>query len=230
MSTEQPFARDEPTLEFLVILGLKPPVSVEDVKQAYLDKAKTAHPDRGGDAQAFIRLHEAFEQATEYARFKAGRMQWLSGWVEQYAEQQALIDETKALGGETQVESVEWLGQTIGTDFATVMDRLVGLRLSGPKIDDAVIIQLASKLRRQAGLHRLELVNTRVTAVGLQQLHRCESLRHLDLSGTKVGAAAVESLVRDLDRLETLVLCDTGIGWAARLKLRLAHRDLEIVA
>ena len=98
MSTDRPFSPKEPALEFLAVLGLKPPVSVEDVKQAYIDKAKTAHPDRGGDAQAFMRLHEAFEQATEYARFKAGRMQWLSGWVEQYAEQQELVDEIKSLG------------------------------------------------------------------------------------------------------------------------------------
>ena len=84
--------------EFLVVLGLRQPVTVEDVKQAYLEKAKLAHPDHGGNVQQFIALQKAFEQATEYAKFKAGRMKWLSGWVEQYAEQQALIDELKALG------------------------------------------------------------------------------------------------------------------------------------
>jgi hypothetical protein len=228
MSSEREASRDDQRLEFLAILGLKPPVTVDDVKQAYLDKAKSAHPDHGGNPQEFIRLHEAFEQATEYARFKAGRMQWLSGWVEQYAEQQQLIDEVKALGGEVEVESVDWLGQTIGPDFAAVMDRLAAVRLAGPQVDDATMVQLAGKLRRQAGLHRLALVNTQVTSVGLRQLHRCESLRELDLSGTKVSAQAVESLVQDLDRLESLVLRDTGIGWAARWKLRLAHRDLDI--
>ncbi len=228
MDPDYPTDRDEPPLEFLAILGLKPPVSIEDVKQAYLDKAKTAHPDRGGDTQGFVRLHEAFEQATEYARFKAGRMQWLSGWVEQYAEQQQLIDEIKALGGDVEVESVEWLGQTIGTDFATVMDRLAAVRLSGPKVDDAALVQLGSKLRRQAGLHRLDLINTSVTSIGLQQLHRCESLRHIDLTGTRASAPAIESLLSDLDRLETIVLCDTGIGWAARMKLRLSHRNVDI--
>ena len=146
MHADRPSSRDEQSIEFLAILGLRPPVSVEDVKQAYLDKVKTAHPDRGGDPQGFIRLHEAFELATEYARFKAGRMKWLSGWVEQYAEQQAIVDEIKALGGDVEVDSVESLGQTIGSDFATVMDRLVGIRLSGPKIDDVVIIELAPKL------------------------------------------------------------------------------------
>ncbi len=230
MATEPPSPRDERTLEILAVLGLKPPVSVEDVKQAYLEKAKTAHPDRGGDRQAFVRLHEAFEQATEYARFKAGRMQWLSGWVEQYAEQQALVDEIKALGGATEVESVEWLGQTIGSDFATVMDRLASVRLSGEQVDDEALLSIAPKLRRQAGLHHLALVHTRVTAVGLRELHRCENLREIDLTGTKVSSEAVAALLDALDRLEQLVLKDTGIGWAARLKLRLSHRDVDVTS
>jgi hypothetical protein len=230
MSSDQSSPRDEETLEVLAVLGLKPPVSVEDVKQAYLEKAKTAHPDRGGDPQAFVRLHVAFEQATEYARFKAGRMQWLSGWVEQYAEQQELIEDIKALGGQADVESVEWLGQTIGSDFATVMDRLASVRLSGPKVDDAALLSIAPKIRRQAGLHRLALVNTAVTSVGLRELHRCESLREIDLSGTKVTSEAVNALLGALDRLERLVLKDAGIGWAARLKLRMAHRDVEITS
>lgn len=229
MPADRPSPRDERTLEVLAVLGLKPPVSVEDVKQAYLDKVKTAHPDHGGDPQAFIRLHEAYEQATEYARFKAGRMQWLSGWVEQYAEQQQLIEQVKALGGEVVVESVEWLGQTIGSDFATVMDHLAAIRLSGPQIDDAAFISIAGMLHRQAGLHRLELLNTRVTSVGLRELHRCESLRHLDLSGTKTSAHAVEALLGALDRLESITLRDSGISWATRMKLRLSHRDVEIV-
>jgi hypothetical protein len=172
----------------------------------------------------------AFEQATEYARFKAGRMQWLSGWVEQYAEQQELIEDIKALGGQADVESVEWLGQTIGSDFATVMDRLASVRLSGPKVDDAALLSIAPKIRRQAGLHRLALVNTAVTSVGLRELHRCESLREIDLSGTKVTSEAVNALLGALDRLERLVLKDAGIGWAARLKLRMAHRDVEITS
>ena len=228
MVSDQPFSPKDPALEFLAVLGLKPPVTVDDVKQAYIDKAKDAHPDRGGDPQAFMRLHEAFEQATEYARFKAGRMQWLSGWVEQYAEQQEIINEVKSLGGETEVESVESLGQTLGTDFAAVMDRLARVRLSGQHIDDSTFIPLAERLRRQAGVPCVELVNTSVTGVALRELYRFDSLRHLDLSGTKVAAPVAEGLLGALDRLETLGLRDSGIGWATRMKLKLAYRDVEI--
>ena len=156
--------------DFLVILGLIPPVSVEDVKQAYLDKAKAAHPDRGGSTEEFVRLQNAFEQATEYAKFKAGRMQWLSQWVEQYAAQEQIVNEVRALGGSVDVESCDWLVQSIGSDFATVLDRIHGIKLSGPLVDDAALVNLRSHRRMLTGLKRLELVNTNITSVGLGQL------------------------------------------------------------
>jgi hypothetical protein len=213
-------------LEFLTVLGLAPPVTEEDVKQAYLDKAKTAHPDRGGDVEDFKRLQEAFEQATEYARFKAGRMQWLSRWVEQYAEQEQVVEHIKALGGTAEVKSAESLTRSIGADFAVVLDKIVGIRLSGPKIDDRVILQLAEKRRMLAGLRKLALVNTAITHVGLLQLRTFESLHHLDLNGTQVEPLALEALLRELRQLESLGLDDTGVGWAARMKLRLKFRGL----
>jgi peptidyl-tRNA hydrolase len=203
-------------------------VSEEDVKQAYLDKAKTAHPDHGGDVEAFKRLQEAFEQATEYARFKAGRMQWLSRWVEQYAEQEQVVQQIKALGGTVEVKSSDPLSRSIGPDFAAVLDKVVGIRLSGPKIDDAVVLQLANQRRMLAGLHNLALVDTAVTYVGILQLRTFESLRHLDLSGSSVDLVALEVLLRELRQLETVGLDRTGVGWGARMKLRLKYRGLTI--
>src|SRR5262245_29802834 len=79
--------------EFLVTLGLIPPCMVEDVKQAYLAKVKTAHPDVGGDAGEFRKLQEAFEKATDWARFRASRIAWLSTWVEKYVEQDGVVSE-----------------------------------------------------------------------------------------------------------------------------------------
>lgn len=215
-------------LEFLAVLGLAPPVTEEDVKQAYLDKAKTAHPDHGGDVENFKRLQEAFEQATEYARFKASRMQWLSRWVEQYAEQEQVVEQIKALGGSAEVKSADSLTRSIGVDFAVVLDKVVGIHLSGAKIDDGVILQLAEKRRMLAGLRKLALVDTSITHVGLLQLRTFETLRHLDLSGTSVELLALEALLRELRQLETLDLDRTGIGWATKLKLRLKYRNLTI--
>ena len=214
--------------EFLTVLGLAPPVTEEDVKQAYLDKCKVAHPDHGGDVSEFKRLQEAFEQATEYARFKASRMQWLSQWVEQYAEQEQVIEQIKTLGGSVEVKSSDPLTRSIGPDFAVVLDKVVGIRLSGPKIDDRVILQLAGQRRMLAGLRKLALVDTAVTQAGLLQLRPFEMLRHLDLSGTSVNPVALDALLRELRLLETIVLEGTGIGWPARMKLRLKYRNLTI--
>ena len=51
--------------EFFDVLGLAPPVTVDDIKQAYLEKVKTAHPDRGGEIASFRKLQEAFDQAPQ---------------------------------------------------------------------------------------------------------------------------------------------------------------------
>ncbi|MEX0676818.1 MAG: J domain-containing protein [Pirellulales bacterium] len=215
-------------LEFLTVLGLAPPVTEDDVKQAYLDKCKIVHPDHGGDVNEFKRLQEAFEQATEYARFKASRMHWLSRWVEQYAEQEQVIEQIKVLGGSVEIKSSDPLTRSIGPDFATVLDKVVGIRLSGPKIDDGVVLQLTDQRRMLAGLRKLALVDTAVTYAGLLQLRTFETLRHLDLSGTKVDPVALDALLRELGQLESIVLENTGIGWSSRMKLRLKHRGLTI--
>lgn len=214
--------------EFLVVLGLIPPVTVEDVRQAYLEKAKTAHPDRGGSGDEFVRLQQAFEQATEYARFKAGRMQWLSQWVGQYADQEQVVGEIRALGGSVEIESCDWLTQSIGADFGTVLDRLVTVRLAGPKIDDSVMLHLGTQRRTLVGLQKLALIDTQVTSVGLRELRHFESLRWLDLSGTRVSRWDVQAILQDHNRLESIVLRNTGIGWWSRMRLRFSRRGLAV--
>jgi hypothetical protein len=209
------------------VLGLRLPVTVEDVKQAYLDKAKTAHPDRGGDPKEFIRLQEAFERATEYARFKQGRMKWLSGWVEQYAEQQRMIDRVKELGGKVEIESVDWLAKSIGNDFATVLERIIALVFEGPAINDAVLKEIGEAYRVLGSLQRLELLRTKVTPRGLVYIHRFESLREIDLNGTRTSLIAVELLLRDLPQLEAIGLEGSGLGWWAQSKLRMRYRNVR---
>jgi hypothetical protein len=215
-------------LEFLTVLGLAPPVTEADVMQAYLIKARTAHPDQGGSVEEFKRLQEAFEAATEYARFKSGRMQWLSRWVEQYAEQDKLIERLKSLGGKVDVTSSDPLSRSIGPDFAVVLDKVVGITLSGPQIDDNVITELIGQRRLLAGLRKLSLLDTSVTHVGLLKVRELETLRELDLTGTEVDPTALEPVLRDLRSLETIHLERTGIGWPARVKLRVRYRNLTI--
>ncbi len=214
--------------EFLAILGLAPPVTEEDVKQAYLVKARTAHPDQGGSVEEFKRLQEAFEQATEYARFKSGRMQWLSRWVEQYAEQEKLIELVKSWGGEVDVNASDPLSRSIGPDFAVVLDKLTGIKLVGQQVDDAMIEQLVTRRRMLAGLRKLSLLDTAVTEVGLLKVRELDTLRHLDLSGTNVDAEALDVILPQLQLLETLTLDRTGVGWTTKVKLRVKFRSLTI--
>jgi hypothetical protein len=215
-------------LEFLAVLGLAPPVTEEDVKQAYLVKARTAHPDQGGNVEDFKRLQEAFEEATEYARFKSSRMQWLSRWVEQYAEQDKLIERVKAWGGTVAVQSSDPLGRSIGPDFAVVLDKVTGITLQGTQIDDAIIEELVAEKRMLAGLRKLALLDTAISEVGLLKVRQLDNLRELDLSGTEVDPTALEPVLRDLRSLETINLDRTGIGWPARVKLRVRYRNLTI--
>src|SRR5262245_40591880 len=84
---------------FMIELGLLPPYTADDVRMAYREKAKAAHPDRGGSADDFQRLHEAYEQALEYVKFRSGRRQWLANQVERYTEQEAVVAEVRRRGG-----------------------------------------------------------------------------------------------------------------------------------
>ena len=165
--------------------------------------------------------------ATEYAEFKAGRMQWLSRWVEQYADQQLVVQEIHELGGRVEIESVNWLAQSIGPDFATVLDRIVLLHLAGPKVDDRVLHEVATQRRALSGVRRLELINTTITSAGLSALNDCQSLRYLDLTGTRVNSQAVRVLLHKLPSLETIVLDGTGVGWWSKIRYRWSRPGLS---
>ena len=93
-------------------------------------------------------------------------MQWLSRWVEQYAEQEQLIEEIKTLGGTVDVKSSDPLTRSIGPDFAVVLDKVEGIRLSGAKIDDHTVLRLVELRRMLAGLRKLALVDTAITTRG----------------------------------------------------------------
>ena len=43
------------------ILGLKKSASQEDIKNAFRQKARETHPDRGGSKEEFVKVREAYE-------------------------------------------------------------------------------------------------------------------------------------------------------------------------
>ncbi len=213
---------------FLTTLGLLPPVSEEDVKQAYLVKVRQAHPDHGGSADEFIRIQQAYERALEYVRFKAGRRQWLARWIDNYAEQESVMDEIRRMGGQPTVETCDWVEEEVGPDFATVLDKLIGIRLEGSEVDDRFVSRFAQWHRPLAALRTLELVDTQISSAGAGYLTGLTSLRRLDLSGSSVGPRGAEALIESLPRLEWIGLRGTRVGLLDRLRLRWRHPRLTI--
>jgi len=55
-------AASGPRREDYRVLGVEPGASAEAVRAAYREKARELHPDRGGDAEEFARVNEAYER------------------------------------------------------------------------------------------------------------------------------------------------------------------------
>ena len=56
----------------LSVFGLSLPCTDEELKNAYREKVKTLHPDRGGDKRRFLMLQRHFEEARQYVTDDAG--------------------------------------------------------------------------------------------------------------------------------------------------------------
>ncbi len=50
----------------LAAFGLTLPCKIADVKRVFRARVKQAHPDQGGDAEAFIRLRSAYAEALRF--------------------------------------------------------------------------------------------------------------------------------------------------------------------
>jgi len=57
------FADNPEYLQDLKFLGLEPPCSPEEIKQAFRQKAQDAHPDLGGEHEDFIQLKAVYLRA-----------------------------------------------------------------------------------------------------------------------------------------------------------------------
>ena len=202
--------------ECIAILGLMPPVTLEDVKQAYLVKARTMHPDRGGDPEQFVRLQKAFEDANEYVKFKAGKIEWLASKIDAYAQQQEVVTAAIERGGEARMEEADWLRKSFGDDFGHVADKLVEVRVRGAGADDLFAILLGFRAESLKDLAVLDLAGGPLTDEGLLQLKDLKNLRSLDLRGTAVGKLAAE-IPQWFEQLEFLGLPKGALGLLSRL-------------
>lgn len=172
---------------FLNRLGLALPVTVDDVKQAFYAKARAAHPDHRGDATEFKEVQRAFDEAVAFAERNGKRLPWLGAQMPIYVAQRAVIDRVEQLGGRVSVSELNWLGETVGEDFAQLADRLVQIDLTNLPIGDA---ELNGLLEDPDGVQFVEtilLADTRVGDASVMRLGRAPSLRHVDLRGTRAS-------------------------------------------
>jgi hypothetical protein len=199
-----------------VVLGLAPPVTLEDVKQAYLVRAREAHPDRGGSQEEFVRVQQAFEDATEFVKFKASKLEWLASKIDAYSQQQEVVSETIERGGSVEMEETDWLRKSFGDDFGHVADKLVAVRLPDPKADDVFCILLGFRADSIKDLATLDVAGGTLTDEGLLQLKGLKNLRHLDLRATPISGKLVGELPGWFERLEFLGLPKGSLGMFAR--------------
>jgi hypothetical protein len=213
----------------MATLGLLPPYSLEDVHEAYRTRAKAAHPDRGGDAGQFEKLHEAYERALEYVRFHGSRRRWIGARVEEYLHREAIIAEVQRRGGRVDIEANDWIREELGEEFAQFVDKLVGIHWHGPQVDDEALAYLAQERASLQTLRVLDLAGSRISDRGLRCLQVLTSIDQLDVRGTAVSYRGVRELLPRL-RLRWLNVGGTSIGWWGRARLRWLFPGLKTVS
>ncbi|MEN0111274.1 MAG: hypothetical protein AAF805_11185 [Planctomycetota bacterium] len=177
-------------------LGLQLPVTEQDVKQAYRRRAQETHPDHGGSVGEFLEVQRAFEEAVEFAKRNGKRLPWIGAQMPVYLATRDAIDLIDALGGRYELHALDWLADTVGSDFASMADQLKSVDLSGTRADDDAIARLTADAGHLPALESLVLANTAVTDAGAIRLTRLPSLRRLDLRGTKVSFGMRKQLAR----------------------------------
>jgi hypothetical protein len=201
----------------MALLGLLPPYTEEDVKQAYWSKIKTLHPDHGGSPAEFHALHEAYEQAKEYVRFRGDKRAWIARHVDQYMEQERVGLLLEELGASVTRSMTEWLRGTVG-DFAELTRAVTAIRLNdsaqGGQLVDLMVREHESLTR----LLSLNLAGCSLSDGHVVQLCVFPSLQQLDLSRTRITRRSLQ-VVDMLPNLVSLQLEGTRVGWWARRRL-----------
>ena len=204
----------DPRPDFMVTLGLAPPYAIEDVKQAYREKARATHPDRGGSTASFAAVHEAFERAQAYLEFRQDRRGWIASKMARYADLQEAIAQLEQLGAEVTAYAPEWLEQSYG-DFAQLTEHVTKIRLADSPAPTPFIDAMVEHYASLRELHTLELPGCRLTDDDVLHLSVFQQLRKLDLSRTPITKQALAVVVA-IESLRELKLDDTNIGWWAK--------------
>lgn len=202
---------------FAVTLGLLPPYTMDDVKRAYRDKVKDAHPDRGGDRDSFDRIQRAFEEAGEYLKFRSDRRFWIAARMDEYVAVASLIERLRALGAVVDSSTLDWVQKSFG-DFANLTESIAAIQLHDSNNTAELVDVMISEQASLPGLKRLSLAGSQVDNLLALELRVFKSLAELDLSRTQITDRAL-TVVDFLPDLVTLNIDDTSVGWWARHKV-----------
>jgi hypothetical protein len=208
-STERP--------AFAVTLGLLPPYTMDDVKRAYREKVKDAHPDRGGDRAEFDRIQRAFDEAGAYLKFRADRRLWIAARMDEYLSVVSLIERLTAMGAQVESAALDWVKRSFG-DFANLTESIEAIRLVDSKNAGEAIDTMIRERDSLPGLKRLSLAGCKIDNLLALELRAFKSLASLDLSRTPITDRAL-TVVEFLPELMTLDVTGTNIGWWAKYKV-----------
>jgi hypothetical protein len=211
----------------MVELGLLPPYVMEDVREAYRQKALGTHPDRGGDAAAFSRLSKAYDRALEYVRFQGDRRAWIANQVEWHLLQEEVAAEIRSRNGEVEFEHMDWVKASWGDGFEVLASRLRTVRMRGLRDGDAFLAYLGS--RQLPYLTGLDLAGSHITDAGLRSLATFAVMQWLDLSETQVTFSGLRAALDQWPALTRLNVKGTGLGCLRRWLLARSHPRVSVV-
>jgi hypothetical protein len=218
MATTSTNAQKDNRPDYMIELGLAPPYTLQDVKQAYFTKAMKVHPDHGGTVEEFRALQAAFEKAKQYAEFRIDRRHWIAGKMEEYLAVRRVSERLEAFGAEVTTNAVDWLEKSFG-DFAQLTETITGVRLAKSPRADQLIAAMVEEREVLGSLTHLALPGCQLSDGAAQQLESFKQLKNLDLSGTPVTNDALW-FVDELPALESLNLDGTQVGWWMKRKVK----------
>ncbi|MCH2117362.1 MAG: hypothetical protein MK161_06645 [Pirellulales bacterium] len=213
-----------PRPDFMIVLGLMPPYMEDDVKQAFLEKVKAAHPDHGGSPEAFGKLEDAYQQALQYVSFRSDRRGWIGARMEEYLAQQSVISDLEEKGANVVIESIDWLQRSFG-EFATLTERVIAVQIADKSQATDVLNVVKQEHLLLDGVKELDLSGCEITDDLVYELRVLRSLVVLDLCNTPITNTAL-GIVHWLPALQILRLDGTKTSWWQRRKAKrfLAHR------
>ena len=131
--------------------------------------------------------------------------------------QQAIVFEVERRGGRVEIEHLAWMQRSFG-EFAVLAERLRGIVLRDCAAADELLQYLAEQASRLRHLRDIDLAGSLVSDAGLESMCELQGLERINLEGTLVTEEGVVGLSA-LPELKWINLGDTPLRWWTRWQL-----------